>query len=213
MGVDYGLVRTGLAVSRGYSSMPLLILEGTNATTVAASVVRSCRSEGVARVVVGLPLHKNGTIAEQTNLTLDFCQELARQVLIEFGPRVPVLLWDERYTSKEAAARQNAPRSTLQGMLDAEAAGIIIENFYAEDGEGAERVVLPDDVAIPCLEEYEKRTKAAQLAKKQSLQEWEEQRKEREQLMIDARREAEEHRRLQAEELGDTDGKKKKKKK
>lgn len=58
------------------------------------------------------------------------------------GPDCPVYLWDERYTSKEAAARLHSknPDQSLYGLLDAEAACIILENFYTDNGEGAERV-------------------------------------------------------------------------
>jgi RNase H-fold protein (predicted Holliday junction resolvase) len=108
VGVDYGLVRTGVAVTVGYDPKPLAILTDLNATRVSQQVVRYCRSEQASRVIVGLPLHKNGTVAEQTNLTLNFSQELAKHVLRELGPGVPVLLWDERYTSKEAAARAHS---------------------------------------------------------------------------------------------------------
>eukprot|EP00339_Tiarina_fusa_P011009 CAMPEP_0117013132 /NCGR_PEP_ID=MMETSP0472-20121206/10896_1 /TAXON_ID=693140 ORGANISM="Tiarina fusus, Strain LIS" /NCGR_SAMPLE_ID=MMETSP0472 /ASSEMBLY_ACC=CAM_ASM_000603 /LENGTH=242 /DNA_ID=CAMNT_0004716363 /DNA_START=269 /DNA_END=997 /DNA_ORIENTATION=- len=148
VGVDYGLVRTGVAVSVGYNPSPLAILSDLNNTQVSDSVVEICKKEQARRVVVGLPLHKNGTEAEQTNLTRIFAAELAQKVLWGLGPDVPVVLWDERYTSKEAAARAHArdPNLDLYGQLDADAACIILENYYNDNGIGAEYVSVPREL-------------------------------------------------------------------
>lgn len=146
VGVDYGLVRTGVAVTVGYNPKPLEILTDLNNTEACDRVVEICRAEQARQVIVGLPLHKNGTEAEQTNLTRIFASELAHKVLYEFGPDCPVYMWDERYTSKEAAARAHSknPGRFLYGTIDAEAACIILENFYEDSGEGAERVEVTD---------------------------------------------------------------------
>jgi putative Holliday junction resolvase len=153
VGVDYGLVRTGVAATVGFNPKPLEILTDLNNTQVCQRVVEICRAEQAKQVVVGLPLHKNGTEAEQTNLTRIFAAELANHVLYELGPDCPVYLWDERYTSKEAAARAYTknPRQSLYGTLDADAACIILENFYNDNGEGAERVPVSEEV----LEKHE----------------------------------------------------------
>jgi hypothetical protein len=113
-------------------------------------------------VVVGLPLHKNGTVAEQTGITVGFGRELAACVLAELGPAVQVLLWDERYTSKEAAARAHSrdPDRFLYGTLDAEAACVILEHFYHDNGVGAVPVEVTDEaLRLRCLQAYEARQK------------------------------------------------------
>ena len=148
IGVDYGLVRTGVAVTVGYNPEPLEILSDLNSTQVAERVVQICQSEKANQIIVGLPLHKNGTEAEQTNITRQFASELALHTILTLGPSVPIYLWDERYTSKEAAARAHAhnPNRELYGQLDAEAACIILENFYQENGLDPEQVEPPADV-------------------------------------------------------------------
>jgi putative Holliday junction resolvase len=153
VGVDYGLVRTGVAATVGYNPTPLEIISDLNNTGVCERVVEICRAEQARQVIVGLPLHKNGTEAEQTTLTRIFAGELAHKVLYELGPECPVFMWDERYTSKEAAARAHSknPGSFLYGTIDAEAACIILENFYDDSGEGAERVPVSDEA----LRKYE----------------------------------------------------------
>eukprot|EP00978_Attheya_sp_CCMP212_P045072 scaffold332750_cov51-Attheya_sp.AAC.2 len=153
VGVDYGLVRTGLAVTNGYSPRPHMIVSDRNSTEVAADVVRLVASERASRVILGLPLHKNGTVAEQTNKTLDFATYLVCAIESRFGPDcVPVYFWDERYTSKAAAARAHSidPGRNLFKDLDAEAACLILEHYYQVNGEGAERVKVPDNMRETC---------------------------------------------------------------
>mmetsp|Transcript_53731 Transcript_53731/g.60017 ORF Transcript_53731/g.60017 Transcript_53731/m.60017 type:complete len:443 (-) Transcript_53731:196-1524(-) len=184
IGVDYGLVRTGLAVSIGYNpeALDVIITEhpllqrqqmyknntevttmssyasgiGNNRnksthkkdedederrleiqrSTVAQKVIEIARRENVNRIVIGLPLHKNGTEATQTTLTRKFaCGHLAKLSLRILGPDVSIFLFDERYTSKLAAARIRSTTSQnhnneLYGTLDAESAKIILEHYY-----------------------------------------------------------------------------------
>jgi Holliday junction resolvase len=107
-------------------------------------------------------------VAEQTEITLEFCQALAAMVLSELGPDVPVFVWDERYTSKEAAARAHSrdPGRLLYGKLDAEAACIILEHFYVDNGVGAFPIVVTDDeVRRQCLESYEIRRRSEEMRK------------------------------------------------
>jgi putative transcription antitermination factor YqgF len=137
-------------------------------------VVRHAQREQANCVVVGLPLHKNGSVAEQTEITLEFCQVLAAKVLSELGPGVPVLVWDERYTSKEAAARAHSrdPGRLLYGTLDAEAACIILEHYYVDNGVGAFPIVVTDDeVRRQCLEAYENRRHSEEMRKVDMMKE------------------------------------------
>lgn len=153
IGVDYGLVRTGVALTIGYEPKPITILSDLNATQVAHQVVKYCQSEHIKQIIVGLPLHKNGTEAPQSTLTRDFASHLAAVAMARLGPNVAVYLWDERYTSREAAARVRSrdPNQRLYKMLDADAACIILEHYYSENGQGAERVDVPEHTKKICL--------------------------------------------------------------
>mmetsp|Transcript_17301 Transcript_17301/g.26775 ORF Transcript_17301/g.26775 Transcript_17301/m.26775 type:complete len:333 (-) Transcript_17301:137-1135(-) len=210
IGVDYGLVRTGLALTVGYNPTPLTILSNLNSTEVAQQVVKYSAAEQVKKIIVGLPLHKNGTEANQTTITRTFASELAYHALSKLGPNVPVLLFDERYTSKEAAARLHSqnPNSNLQGMLDADAACIILENYYNDNGENAQPVIVPDEVRAECLSSWES-IKANEDNRLQSIQ------NQRETNMNKRQEAMERARKLEAEGkvLGTSNKKKKKKKK
>jgi len=177
IGVDYGLVRTGVATTVGYDPQPLAILSDLNNTQVCDKVLQYAKSEQASKIILGLPLHKNGTVAEQTNLTLVLAQELAQAALATLGPMVPVEMWDERYTSKEAAARAHAqdPNRFLYGSLDADAACIILEHYYHDHGLGRITVpVIPESLRRECLHQFETRQSLEEERRSNAMQEREE---------------------------------------
>jgi len=159
IGVDYGLVRTGVAATVGYEPKPISIISDLTTAQVCEKIIQFCRSERASQIIIGLPLHKNGTEAEQTILTRQFAKEMAIMALKELGPNVPVKLWDERYTSKFAAARAQSKNPTgsweLYGTLDADAACIILEHYYSKNGQDAHLVTVPKAQEGECLRSYE----------------------------------------------------------
>ena len=165
IGIDYGGVRTGLAATIGYDFRPLRIVSDLNNTDLCQEVINTSKSESAERIVVGLPLHKNGTESERSNITRCFAAELSASVLSNFGPDFGgVYLWDERYTSKEAKARimstargRGSIRSAddLDGTIDADAACLILEHYYQNSGVGAELVEVPEGyVRDKCLDAW-----------------------------------------------------------
>ena len=219
IGIDYGGVRTGLAATIGYDFRPLRIVSDLNNTDLCAEVVATVRSENAQRLVVGLPLHKNGTESERSNITRCFAEELSAAVLSNFGPDFGgVHMWDERYTSKEAKARiMSTARGRgsvlsaddLDGTIDADAACLILEHYYQNSGEGAEFVVVPDGyVRDKCLESWELVKKKQSQAKDEKIRKREEALNAR-QLMMNRIKEME----AAASSDDDGTGKKKSKKK
>jgi putative holliday junction resolvase len=174
LGVDYGLVRTGLAVTVGYEPTPLAILSDYNTTNrhditsrtrLCEAIVATAQAHAVSRIILGLPYHKNGTVALQTLRTVELGRDLQYAVLRHLGPSVPVWLFDERYTSKDAARRLHArdARQALYGNLDAAAAAILLENYYADGSVGARRIVaLNATMRTACLVEYNERLRVQQ---------------------------------------------------
>ena len=83
-------------------------------------------------------------------------------MLVELVPDVSVLWWDERYTSKEAAARVHSrdPSRNLQGTLDADAACIILESYYHAGGVDAVPIVVPDNVRDECINSFREKQAA-----------------------------------------------------
>jgi putative pre-16S rRNA nuclease len=84
--------------------------------------------EGVTELVVGLPLNADGSEGRQAHRARAFAQ-IASRVL-----RLPVTMWDERLSTREAEAIVRAQgRSTRRarqaGEVDAIAAAVILQEY------------------------------------------------------------------------------------
>jgi putative holliday junction resolvase len=100
LALDYGSARTGVAVSdpTGTLARPLGVVEQAATEAGIARVVELARTEGVERVVVGLPITLRGEHGAQAEETDRFV-ELLRAAL-----DLPVESFDERFTTKLAQA-------------------------------------------------------------------------------------------------------------
>lgn len=124
LAVDLGVKRTGLAISTPDERMALALetLEGGEANDVAAVA----RREGAEHIVVGLPLHMNGSVGPAAQRASEFAEELRGLV------SVPVSLWDERLSTAEGEARLRGAglnRKERARKLDTAAAIVILETF------------------------------------------------------------------------------------
>jgi putative Holliday junction resolvase len=147
LAVDYGTVRVGLAVGVGIAPRPLATLPNTkqvNHTDMALQVVARAQAEGsnLMSIIVGLPLHRNGSESHTSELARNFSQELANHWGAARGAKGRVLLWDERFTSKEAEMRlsQGVGGHWVKGSVDSIAATCILEHYFDEGGKDAELV-------------------------------------------------------------------------
>jgi putative holliday junction resolvase len=123
LALDYGSARCGCAVSDP---------TGTLATPI-DPVLRPATRKGFARVcdlvgereaglvVVGLPLSLSGSDSAQTQETRAFAQRLAGRV------RVPVELYDERFTTLMASRDPGDPSASE----DSRAAAHLLEGWLA----------------------------------------------------------------------------------
>ena len=126
---DYGEKRIGVAVGNSLtrSARPLVIVQNRS---------REYRFEAVGKLIaewkpnvliVGLPMHPDGTPHEMTQLAKRFGNQLNGRF------NLPVCWVDERYSSvqAEAGVRSGTARADL---LDAEAACIILQQYFEETG-------------------------------------------------------------------------------
>jgi len=123
LAIDYGRRRWGLALSDdlGVTARPLATWIRTNRRRDITRLRELVRREGVRRIVVGLPLHLDGTPSEMSAEAGRFAVQLGRQL------GLPVALADERLTSWQAA-QERRPRRGDAG-LDARAAALILEEY------------------------------------------------------------------------------------
>jgi putative Holliday junction resolvase len=98
LGVDYGSVRVGLAVSDSERKIafPLTTYERRDMEHDTAYFVQLVDQEQVGQLVVGLPVHLSGHEGPKAGEARAFGRWLAEIT------GLPVLFWDERFTSVEA---------------------------------------------------------------------------------------------------------------
>ena len=136
MGIDHGEKRIGIALSDPLRiiSKPHSIIELPSAAKQAAAIRQIAQDEGVIKFVVGLATDAQGRVGVQAESAVRWARVLAETSTI------PVVFWDESYSSMRAAelvrtnrkkkgGQQAAPlddlaaASFLQEYLDAAAGG------------------------------------------------------------------------------------------
>ena len=123
LALDYGSARCGVAVSdpTGTLASPLPVVERPATRKGLARVGGLVRELGAARVVVGLPLGLSGEDTAQTVETREFAARLGERL----GGRIPVELYDERFTTRMAE------RFGGEGDEDSRAAAHLLEGWRA----------------------------------------------------------------------------------
>lgn len=151
LGLDLGARRIGIALSddQAVHAFPEAVLERAGRDRDLALLGELIRERGVARAVVGLPIHMDGRRGPGAEAAERFAQDLARTA------GIPVDTLDERWTSLEAEralremgragrARQSrgrakpgsiepASRAGRKGRVDAMAASIILRTYLERE--------------------------------------------------------------------------------
>lgn len=98
LGIDFGLKRVGLALSDPAGSMafPRETIVRTTKDALFARLLEVIATEGVERIVVGMPTGMDGQVTETTRQVRNFIERLKRRT------DVPVETTDERLTSFQA---------------------------------------------------------------------------------------------------------------
>lgn len=130
LAVDYGLARVGLAVSDpgGRMAFPLATLARTTRDKLFTDLLAVIATEGVERIVVGLPLTLEGGDSESTRRARNFAASLARRTPL------PVVLQDERLTTEAALEdlrQAGVPGKKRRAAVDQQAAVRILEAHLA----------------------------------------------------------------------------------
>ena len=136
LALDVGSKRIGVAVSDelGLTAQPVLTLERRhNRREDLRSLARLCRRFGVVGIVVGNPVHLSGDVSPQAAKTQAFAAELGELT------GLPIHLWDERLTTREAHQilyEAGHPRQEHRRVVDQVAATLILQSFMDEQGTG-----------------------------------------------------------------------------
>jgi putative holliday junction resolvase len=136
LAIDYGQKRLGLAISDalGMTAQPLATLSRTNRANDLRRLRLIARENEVSRIIVGLPLHLDGSESEMALAVKGFAARVAKHL------GLPVEFADERLTSWQAAQADSAPararRTTRKSGAkssnrDDVAAALILRDYLA----------------------------------------------------------------------------------
>jgi putative holliday junction resolvase len=127
LGVDYGDVRIGLALSDELALLahPAATLANNNSTlaTIRDLVVR----EKVTGIVIGVPRNMNGTFGPSADKAKKFGEELRKHL-----PEQRLIFWDERLTTAEAQRVLHGAGKNIRSsrpILDQVAAQILLQSY------------------------------------------------------------------------------------
>jgi putative holliday junction resolvase len=141
LGVDYGTVRVGLAISdpdRRLAS-PLAVYERRGREQDAAYFRSVVSEEEVGALVVGLPVHLDGREGQKAVEARAFGAWLAETT------ELPVTFWDERFSTVEAESalwQAGLTHKKRKARRDRVAAQILLQ-AYLDAGCPAERAIGP----------------------------------------------------------------------
>jgi putative Holliday junction resolvase len=119
LALDYGVARTGVAVSdaTGTLARPLTVVQRASTVPGLHELADIVEREQAELVIVGLPVSLDAKEHGQAREVRSFIARLTPEL------QVPILTYDERYTTKLAAARGGA------AGIDARAAAVLLEDY------------------------------------------------------------------------------------
>lgn len=120
LGVDYGRAKIGLAITEGNVAQPWAVVRVSSQNDALEKITGVAKTEGVARIVVGIS--EEGMGKEQ--------EEFARALEKRIG--TPVIRWDETLSTQDAKARAleaGIPRDRRKKLEDAFAASIVLQSY------------------------------------------------------------------------------------
>ena len=103
LGIDYGAVRIGIALSddTGTIAFGKSVIDAKNKPVEQIALL--VKEENVKCVVVGYPLSLKGGKTQQTVSTDEFIEKLKQAFTVPPFEGISVIAWDERFSSKMAA--------------------------------------------------------------------------------------------------------------
>ncbi|MBI5700605.1 Holliday junction resolvase RuvX [Candidatus Saganbacteria bacterium] len=123
MGIDYGEVRIGIAISDPLGLTAQGIAVVSNIDEVKNTIKQY---DDISEIVVGLPKTMRGEIGHSAQKVLEFIEELKKSVTI------PIVTWDERLTSSQANRmfdEAGVSEKKRRKFIDKTAAALILQNY------------------------------------------------------------------------------------
>lgn len=128
LGLDVGDRRIGVALSDESATLAggLETLERVGPKKDVRTVADLAREHAVVEIVVGLPKSLDGSLGPQAQKVLEFIEALRARV------KVPVVLWDERFTTlmaQQVLIEADVSRRKRRDFVDKVSAVLILQNY------------------------------------------------------------------------------------
>ena len=128
LGIDYGEARVGVAISDPLGSMalPLVTLQVTGMRNAVAQVATVCEEREIGLIVVGLPLHMDGSTSEMSEKTELFAEKLRAATGLQVESQ------DERMSSgqvERVLLDADMSRQRRKAVRDKLAAQVILQAY------------------------------------------------------------------------------------
>lgn len=129
--IDYGLKRTGLAVTDP-GQLIATALETVETSKLLSYLQNYILRETVEKFILGLPKNLQNQDTDITENVRRFAE-----VLTESFPAIPVIFWDERFTSKMAmqsmiSSGMKKKDRQVKGNIDKISAVIILQSYMSQ---------------------------------------------------------------------------------
>ena len=146
LGLDYGEKTVGVAVTDPLmltaQGVETIVRKKENALRETLRRIQEIAAEkGAELIVVGLPLHMDGTPSERSEASLAFAELLRKRT------GLPVVMHDERLTTVEAdeiLAESGVPKERRKDVIDKVAACLILEDYLKTRKKEGETAGLPE---------------------------------------------------------------------
>ena len=128
LGLDYGERRIGLALSDplGIIAKPLTIIDRKKTEDHISEISKIIAEKKITSIVVGLPITLKGHYSKQTEIVLNFIDQLKSDL------QIPVVAIDERLSSvaaEKSLRAQSIKTGHEKGRVDETAAAIFLQEY------------------------------------------------------------------------------------
>lgn len=130
LGVDHGEARIGLAISDplGLLAHPLETVDARGPNVI-EHIAGVARQRGAARIIVGLPIRRDGTEGPAAAKVRAFIAQLQAA-----ASEIPVEAWDEFRSTVDAQAQLHAAGRNIKNsraVIDQASACVILQDYLA----------------------------------------------------------------------------------
>jgi putative Holliday junction resolvase len=134
LALDVGLARIGVAVCDGLqlTVRPLTVVHRHSRNADFALLAQLVREQDAQAIICGLPINDDGSEGPQAQTTRKWAMRLAQALRAINGAPLPVVYWDERFTTyaaQELLAAGDLPKQQAAIGEDAIAAAVLLQGY------------------------------------------------------------------------------------